>query len=41
MWGNILGVNLNSVWTQQMSVEDGLAQIQQEATDYLKDQGVI
>jgi ABC-type glycerol-3-phosphate transport system substrate-binding protein len=41
MWGNILGVNLNSVWTQQMSVEDGLNQIQQEATDYLKDQGVI
>ena len=31
MWGNILGVNLNSVWTQQMSVEDGLNQMQQES----------
>jgi len=41
MYNNILGVDLNSIWTQQTSVDDGIAQIQQEMTDYLTDEGVI
>jgi ABC-type glycerol-3-phosphate transport system substrate-binding protein len=41
MYNNILGVDFNSIWTQQTSVEDGLKQMDQEMTDYLKDQGVI
>jgi multiple sugar transport system substrate-binding protein len=41
MYNNILGVNFNSIWTQQLSVADGCAEIQKEVTDYLKDQGVL
>ncbi len=41
IWGNIIGVNLNSVWTQQLSVEEGVKQIQEEVTEYLTDEGVI
>jgi ABC-type glycerol-3-phosphate transport system substrate-binding protein len=41
MYLNIMGVNFNSIWTEQTSVEDGVQQIQQEMTDYLTDEGVI
>ena len=42
MYLNILGVNFNSIWTQQMSVADGLAQmIRTSDQQYLQDQGVI
>ena len=41
MYGNILGVNFNSIWTKQLSVADGLAQMDEEMTTYLQDQGVI
>ena len=41
MYLNILGVNFNSIWTQQLSVADGLAQMDQEMTAYLQDEGVI
>jgi ABC-type glycerol-3-phosphate transport system substrate-binding protein len=41
MYGNFMGVNFNSIWTEQVSVADGLAQMQQEMTDYLTDEGVI
>jgi ABC-type glycerol-3-phosphate transport system substrate-binding protein len=41
LWGEVLGVNLNAIWTQQVSVADGLANAQDEATSYLEDQGVI
>jgi multiple sugar transport system substrate-binding protein len=41
MYNNIVGVNFNSIWTQQTSVEDGLKQMNQEMTDYLTDEGVI
>jgi hypothetical protein len=41
MYNNIVGVDFNSIWTQQTSVEDGLKQMDQEMTDYLKDQDVI
>ncbi len=41
MYLNILGVGLNSIWTKQTSVDAGIKQMQQEMTDYLKDEGVI
>jgi len=41
MYLNILGVDFNSIWTQQLSVADGLAQMDEEMTTYLQDQGVI
>jgi len=41
VYNNILGVDFNSIWTQQTSVEDGIKQMQQETEDYLKDQGVL
>jgi ABC-type glycerol-3-phosphate transport system substrate-binding protein len=41
MYLNILGVNFNSIWTQQMNVADGLAQMDEEMTTYLQDEGVI
>lgn len=41
MYLNILGVDFNSIWTQQLSVADELAQMDQEMTTYLQDQGVI
>ena len=41
MYLNILGVDFNSIWTQQLSVADGLAQMDQEMTAYLQDEGVI
>jgi ABC-type glycerol-3-phosphate transport system substrate-binding protein len=41
MYGNILGVNFNSIWTKQLSVADGLKQMDEEMTTYLQDQGVI
>lgn len=41
MYNNIIGVNFNSIWTQQTSVADGLTQMDQEMTDYLTDEGVI
>jgi len=41
LWSEVMGVNLNAIWTQQMSVADGLKQMQDDATSYLQDQGVI
>jgi multiple sugar transport system substrate-binding protein len=41
MYLNILGVDFNSIWTQQVSVADGLAQMDEEMTTYLQDEGVI
>jgi multiple sugar transport system substrate-binding protein len=41
MYLNIMGVDFNSIWTEQVSVEEGVQQIQDEMTEYLTDEGVI